>query len=97
MSQFTFVWRGACYPLDAGDFRGPALGAAGTRHFEPDGVIFLWPGLPPSRFFQPPMVSRQPLKVALPDQIGADALQPIPFALQNRPLGRDYDDVQIVE
>jgi hypothetical protein len=25
---------------DAGDFRGPVTGAAGTRHFEPDGVFF---------------------------------------------------------
>jgi hypothetical protein len=24
-----------------GDFRGPVIGAAGTRHFEPDGVDFL--------------------------------------------------------
>jgi hypothetical protein len=23
-----------------GDFRGPAIDAAGTRHFEPDGVVF---------------------------------------------------------
>ena len=40
MSQFTFARRGACYPRGAGDFRGPVTGAAGTRHFEPDGVAF---------------------------------------------------------
>jgi hypothetical protein len=40
VSQFTFARRGACYPPGAGDFRGPVIGAAGTRHFEPDGVVF---------------------------------------------------------
>ena len=40
MSQFTFTRHGACYPLNAGDFRGPVIGAAGTRYFEPDGVVF---------------------------------------------------------
>jgi hypothetical protein len=46
VSQFTFTRHGACYPLNAGNFRGPVIGAAGTRHFEPDGVFFLQPRLP---------------------------------------------------
>jgi hypothetical protein len=28
------------YSGSAGDFRGPEVGAAGTRYFEPDGVAF---------------------------------------------------------
>ena len=40
VSQFTFARHGLCYSLGAGDFRGPVMDAAGTRHFEPDGVIF---------------------------------------------------------
>jgi hypothetical protein len=46
VSQFTFSSHGACYPLSAGDFRGPVIGVAGTRDFEPDGVAFLRPSLP---------------------------------------------------
>ena len=46
MNQFTFAQHGACYDLAAGDFR-PVIGAAGTRHFEPDGVIYLRLGMPP--------------------------------------------------
>jgi hypothetical protein len=29
-----------CYCLRAGDLRGPVIDAAGTRYFEPDGVVF---------------------------------------------------------
>jgi hypothetical protein len=38
VSQFTFARHSACYPLCVGDFRGPAIGAAGRLHFEPDGM-----------------------------------------------------------
>jgi len=40
-NEFTFTLgqRGTCWPVVAGDFGGPAIGAAGTPHFEPDGVF----------------------------------------------------------
>jgi hypothetical protein len=44
VNQFTFAQGGDCYAFTAGDFRGLATGAAGTRYFEPDGVAFS--GLP---------------------------------------------------
>jgi hypothetical protein len=53
VSQFTFARRGACYPPGAGDFRGPVIGAAGTRNFEPDDVVFCelaWPPRPRYRY-----------------------------------------------
>jgi hypothetical protein len=67
VSQFTFARHGACYPLSTGDFRGPVVGAAGTRHFEPDGVVFcdLACLLRP---YQPPAVCRRSLSVALTDR-----------------------------
>jgi hypothetical protein len=37
----TYAGFTVCYFPRAGDFRGPAEGAAGTMFFEPDGVIFL--------------------------------------------------------
>jgi hypothetical protein len=40
VSQLIFATLGGRYSLSAGDFRGPVTGAAGTRYFEPDGVIF---------------------------------------------------------
>lgn len=40
VNQFTFAPCRACYGDAAGDFRGPAAGAAGTSNFEPDGVRF---------------------------------------------------------
>jgi hypothetical protein len=44
VNQFTFAPCGDCYACGAGDFRGLATGAAGTRYFEPDGVALC--GLP---------------------------------------------------
>jgi len=50
-----------------GDFRGPVIGAAGTRYFEPDGVVFCDLACP-ARPCQPATVSPHPLPVALPDR-----------------------------
>jgi hypothetical protein len=57
VSPFTSARRGACYPVGAGDFSGPVIDAAGTRYFEPDGVVFC-DLAPPLRCYQPPTVSR---------------------------------------
>jgi hypothetical protein len=73
VSQFTFTRHGACYPLNAGNFRGPVIGAAGTRHFEPDGVFFCNLACL-ARPCQPATVSHQLLPVALSDR-SALALQ----------------------
>jgi hypothetical protein len=40
VSHFTYGEHTACSLSNAGDFRGQAKGATGTRHFELDGVIF---------------------------------------------------------
>ena len=47
--------------LALGDFMGPVIDAAGTRHFEPDGVVFSRPSLPcpvqPTGDGEPPSVA----------------------------------------
>lgn len=40
MNQITFARLEICQAFSVEDFRGSAVGAAGTRVFEPDGVIF---------------------------------------------------------
>jgi hypothetical protein len=49
VNQFTTALHGVCYCVVGGDFRGPPIGAAGTQHFEPDGVIFWVVPYRPSR------------------------------------------------
>ena len=40
VNWFTFTRQNLCYLGITGDFTGPVTGAAGTRDFEPDGVVF---------------------------------------------------------